>query len=41
MPGSFGYVVTMPQPGTAGIPHFEGGNITEFLTRYDDMCEEF
>lgn len=37
----FGFLMTMPQPGTAGIPYFEGKNITEFLTRYDDMCEDY
>lgn len=37
----FGFLMTMPQPGTAGIPYFEGKNITEFLTRYEDMCEDY
>lgn len=39
--GAFDYFVTMPQPGSSEIPYFEDKNITEFLTRYEDMCMDF
>jgi len=30
----------MVPPGTLGCPYFEGSNITEFLERYKDLCED-
>ena len=34
------YRSPMPVPGAAGSPMFEGHNVTEFMDRYDDLCEE-
>ena len=39
--GPFGFVMTMPQPGTPGTPFFQGKNVSEFLSRYEDMCEDY
>ena len=33
--------MTMPQPGTPGTPFFQGKNVSEFLSRYEDMCEDY
>ena len=30
----------MPLPGSEGMPLFDGTNVTEFLDRYDDTCNE-
>ncbi|MGI4816393.1 MAG: hypothetical protein ACRYE7_00135, partial [Janthinobacterium lividum] len=30
----------MPHPGTPGAPRFDGANISEFLGRYNDQCED-
>ncbi len=34
------YLAVMPVPGTPGAPFFEGANVTEFLERYGDQCED-
>ena len=31
----------VPLPGTPGTPYFEGKNITEFLERYEDICNNY
>ena len=31
----------MPPPGTPGTPFFEGANVTEFLERYNDQCNDY
>jgi hypothetical protein len=31
----------MPVPGSEGMPCFSGANITEFLERFDELCEEY
>lgn len=31
----------MPLAGTPGTPCFKGSNITEFVERFDDLCDEF
>jgi hypothetical protein len=35
------YKVPMPLPGSPGAPYFEGANITEFLERFEEMCEDY
>lgn len=35
------FIVTMPFPGTAGAPYFDGSNVSEFLDVYDDMCTDY
>ena len=34
------YIPMMPPPGALGTPFFEGANVTEFLERYEDQCED-
>jgi hypothetical protein len=34
------YSSLMVPLGTLGCPYFEGSNITEFLERYEDLCED-
>ena len=31
----------MPPPGSAGMPYFSGANVTEFLERYEETCEDY
>ena len=31
----------MPVPGSEGMPYFSGANITEFLERFDELCDEY
>ena len=31
----------MPLTGTVGAPYFTGQNVTDFLERFDNMCEEY
>lgn len=40
LPGPVHYVIPMPSAGTPGAPHFEGLNVTDFLERFSDLCEE-
>ena len=40
MDASLGYFAMMPIPGMPGAPFFEGSNITEFLERYGDQCDD-
>ena len=35
------YVTPMPYPGAPGSPFFEGGNISEFLERFENMCDDY
>ena len=35
------YWVLMPMPGSPGTPMFEGLNVTEFLERFEEMCEDY
>ena len=34
------YIMPMPPPGTPGAPWFTGSNVTEFLDRFSDLCED-
>ena len=34
------YVVPMPAPGSPGAPHFIGNNVTEFMERFKEQCDE-
>lgn len=34
-------LMVMPFPGTPGAPYFDGKNVTDFLNRYEDMCNDF
>jgi hypothetical protein len=38
--GSFHCVIPMPSSGTPGAPHFDGLNVTDFLDRFSDLCDE-
>jgi hypothetical protein len=31
----------MPVPGSEGMPYFSGANITEFLERFEELCDEY
>jgi len=31
----------MPMPGSVGAPFFDGKNVTEFLTRFEDLCSAY
>lgn len=33
------YVMPIPMPGSPGTPHFDGNNATEFLRKWEDMCD--
>jgi hypothetical protein len=33
--------LSMPLPGSPGIPYFEGANTTEFLDSFEDLCNEY
>jgi len=35
------YRAPMPLPTSPGTPYFEGANITEFLERFEEMCEDY
>ena len=35
------YLSPMPYPGVPGAPYFSGNNVTEFLQRFQLMCEEY
>lgn len=35
------YIMPMPYPGAPGSPFFERANVTEFLERYENMCEDY
>lgn len=35
------YVTPMPYPGSPGSPFFEGANVSEFLERFEDMCDDY
>ena len=37
----FKYTVPMPLPGTNGAPYFQGQNVSDFLDRFDFMCEDY
>jgi len=34
-------LMPMPLPGFVGVPFFRGRDATEFLERYDELCEEY
>lgn len=34
------YTVGLPLPGSPELVYFENKNITDFLKRYEDMCED-
>ena len=42
LPGAsfLAYKAVMPLPGTPGAPHFDGTNVTEFLERYEEICDD-
>ena len=31
----------MPYPGAPGSPFFEGANISKFLERFENMCDDY
>src|SRR5258708_4384328 len=31
----------MPMPSSPGTPLFDGADVTEFLARFEDMCDEY
>ncbi len=35
------YVTSMPYLGTPGSPFFEGANISEFLEKFENMCNDY
>ena len=35
------YVTPMPYPGAPGSLFFEGANISEFLERFENMCDDY
>ena len=35
------YVTLMPYPGTPGSPFFEGANVSEFLEKFENMCDNY
>ena len=35
------YIMPLPYPGAPGSPFFDGANVTEFLERYENMCEDY
>ncbi|KAL8811791.1 MAG: hypothetical protein Q9200_001523 [Gallowayella weberi] len=36
-----GLLVPMPLPGTQGVPFFNGQNATDFLSRFEDLCDDY
>jgi hypothetical protein len=34
-------LMPMPLPGFAGVPFFTGRDATEFLERFDELCDEY
>ena len=40
MPGHQ-FIMAMPYPGTPGTPFFDGRNVTDFLDRFSDLCEDY
>ena len=40
-PSAVRYMVPMPAPGSPGALHFDGHNITEFLERFEELCDEY
>jgi hypothetical protein len=34
-------MMPLPQPNTAGMPHFTGKNISEFLRTWENLCEDY
>ena len=35
------YIMPIPYSGAPGSPFFEGANVTEFLERYENVCEDY
>ena len=35
------YITPMPYPGAPGSPFFDGANISEFLERFENMCDDY
>lgn len=35
------YIMPMPYLGVPGSPFFDGANISEFLERFENMCDDY
>ena len=35
------FIMAMPYPGTPGTPFFDGRNVTDFLDRFSDLCDDY
>ena len=40
-PSQVPYITPMPYPGAPDSPFFEGGNVSEFLDRFENMCDDY